>query len=145
MLSRLSWAILWALAGTFTIIASLFYVGAGSEFVRGLRGPVFLASSGVVLFSLGITLIFLTVKEKAGGMLRTFLILTGVAAAVIPVSFILHNAVYGIFIHWFGVDFWDRVGLRDEPFFFSIAVLVCPAAFWVGVVGSIFLAMRRSA
>ena len=144
-MSRLSWAIFWALAGTLTIIASLFYVGTFSEFARAFRGPVFLASSGVVLFLLGVTLIFLTVKEKAGGMLRTFLILTGAAAAAIPVSFILHNAVYAIFIHWFGVDFWDRVGLGNEPFFFSIAILVCPAAFGVGLVGSIFLAMRRSA
>ena len=142
MNGKLSWAIFWALIGVFIIVVSVYLIPLARE---SLLGPAFLLGSGILFLLLGTALIFLTVKEKAGGMLRTFLILTGVAAAVIPVSFILHNAVYGIFIHWFGVDFWDRVGLRDEPFFFSIAVLVCPAAFWVGVAGSIFLAMRRSA
>ena len=143
MLSRLSWSIFWALVATFTVIVSWFFVAATNEFARGFPFLVFLASSGFVFFSLGITLIVITVKEKVGGRLSKFLILTGAAATGIPVSIILHNAIYGLFIHWFGTDFWDRIGLGDEPFFFVMAIFICPVAFLVGTVGSIVLAIKR--
>lgn len=145
MSSKLSRAIFWALVGTFIVIVSWFSVASVNEFARGFRFLVFLASSGAVFVLLGVALIFITVKEKARGKLRKFLILTGAAAIGIPVSIILHNAVYGIFIHWFGADFWDRIGVADEPFFFIMAIFVCPAAFLVGAIGSIVLTARRSA
>ena len=145
VLSRLSWAIFWALVGTFIVIASCFFVAAGHEFARGFPFIIFLASSGAVFFLLGVALIFLAVKQKTRGMLKKFLILTGAAATGIPLSIILHNVVYGVFIQWFGADFWDKLGLPDEPFFFVMAIFVCPAAFLVGTVGSVVLAMRRNA
>ena len=59
------------------------------------------------------------------------------------VSSVLHNLVYGILIYFLGVDFWEQIGLGDEPVFFLIAVLICPIGFLVGVVGSIVLLIRR--
>ena len=41
-------------------------------------------------------------------------------------------------------SFWDRIGLGDEPFFFIMAILICPIAFLVGAVGSIVLAIKKS-
>ena len=104
----------------------------------------FFFTSGAAFFLLGAALIFLTVKEKVGGMSKKFLILTGASAAGLPVFVLLHNAIYGLFIHFFGAGFWDRVGPGgDEPFFFILAIFVCPLGFLVGAVGSIVLAIKN--
>jgi len=59
------------------------------------------------------------------------------------VSAILHNVIYGIFIYFFGEGFWERIGMSDEPLFFVLAVIICPIAFLVGIVGSIVLFVKR--
>ena len=141
MNGKLSWPIFWALVGVFVVIASVFLIPAARELAMGF---LFLIISGVVFSLLGAALIFFTVREKVGGMLKKFLLLTGASSAGFFVSFLLHNAVYGLFIYWLGADFWDRVGLGDEPFFFVMAVFVCPLGFLVGTVGSIVLAIKRS-
>jgi len=138
---KLSWSIFWALVGIFAVIASVFFIPAVRELIMGF---LFLAISGAVFTLLGVALIISTVKEKVAGMLKKFLILTGASAAGISVSGFLHNAFYGLFIYWFGADFWDRIGLGDEPFFFIMAIFVCPIGFLVGAVGSIVLAIKRS-
>ena len=138
---KLSWSIFWALVGIFVVIACVFFIPAVRELIMGF---LFLIISGAVFTLLGVALIFSTVKEKVGGMLKKFLILTGASAVGIPVSVFLHNAFYGLFIYWFGADFWDRIGLGDEPFFFIMAIFVCPIGFLVGAVGSIVLAIKRS-
>jgi len=53
---------------------------------------------------------------------------------------LLHNAIYALFIHFFGTEFWNG---GDEPFFFIMAIFVCPIGFLVGVVGSIVLAIKK--
>ncbi len=140
MNGKLIWSIFWALVGIFVVIASTLVIPAVRDLLMGL---LFLIISGVIFLLLGVALIFFTVKEKVGGALKKFLILTGASAAGFFVSFLLHNAIYGLFIHFFGVDFWDRIGVGDEPFFFIMAIIVCPLAFLVGVVGSIVLAIKR--
>jgi len=141
MNGKLSWSIFWALVGIYVVIACVFFIPAVRELVMGF---LFLAISGAVFLLLGVALIFSTVKEKVAGMLKKFLILTGASAAGVFVSVSLHNAIYGLFIYWFGTDFWDRIGLGDEPFFFIMAILVCPIGFLVGMVGSIVLAIKQS-
>ena len=144
MNGKLSWSIFWALVGVFVVIASIFFIAA---FIPAFRGSIFLwfiTTSGAVFFLLGVALIFFTVKEKVGGTLKKFLLLTGASAAGVFVSVLLHNAIYGLFIHFFGADFWDRIGPGDEPVFFIMAIFVCPAAFIVGTVGSIVLAVKKS-
>ena len=140
MKTRLTWVIFWALVAAFVAVASIFFIPAAREAVVGLA---FMAISGAVLFLLGAALVFLAVKRQPPGMPRRFLILTGASAAGIPVSVLLHNVIYGLFIHCFGPDFWDRIGLADEPVFFFLAILVCPAAFLVGAIGTVILAARR--
>ncbi|MBA7636994.1 hypothetical protein ES703_44626 [subsurface metagenome] len=93
-----------------------------------------------VFFLLGAALIFFTVKEKVGGMPKKFLLLTGASAVGFLLFIILHNAVYALFIHFFGAEFWNG---GDEPFFFIMAIIVCPLAFLVGAVGSIVLAIKK--
>ena len=136
MNGKLSWSIFWALTGVFVVIASVFSIPA-------FRGSIFfwfLIISGAIFTLLGAALIFFTVKEKVGGILKKFLILTGASAAGFFVSILLHNAIYGLFIHFFGAEFWNG---GDEPVFFIMAIFVCPVGFLVGAVGSIVLAIRR--
>ena len=75
-------------------------------------------------------------------MLRRFLLVAGIALGAFIISVILHNAIYGLFIHFFGADFWDRTGVGDEPVFFFIAVILCPLAFAVGITGSLVIFVR---
>ena len=140
MNGKLSWAIFWALIGVFIVIVSVFSIPPLRDLLTGFP---FIIISGVVFFLLGVALIFLTVKEKVRGIRKKFLILTGASAAGILVSVLLHNAIYGLFIHFFGADFWDRIGPGgDEPVFFIMATIVCPIGFLVGIVGSIVLAIK---
>ena len=74
-----------------------------------------------------------------GGVLKKFLLLTGASAVGIPVSIFLHNAIYGLIF----VRMLNRPDF-DEPFFFIMAIVVCPLGFLVGVVGSIVLAVKQS-
>ena len=137
MRGKLSWSIFWALVAVFIVIAGVFLIPVLRESVMGF---LFLIISGVVFFLLGVALIVLTVKEKVGGILKKFLLLTGASSAGFIVSVLLHNAIYGLFIHFFGADFWNG---GDEPVFFIMAIFVCPIGFLVGAVGSIVLAIKK--
>jgi len=107
-----SWVVFWLLMGAFLVIDSVFLIPAARESLMGLT---FMIVAGTVFLALGVALILLTVKEKVAGMLKKFLI---------------------------GAGFWDRIGLGDEPFFFFMAIIVCPLAFLVGAIGSIMLVVR---
>ena len=140
MKEKLHWVIFWVLVGIFVVIVSVLFVPA---FRESLVNFLFVIISGILFFLLGAALIFLTVKGKVRGTLKKFLILTGASSAGLSVSSFLHNIIYGLFIQLFGADFWDRIGLGDEPFFFVMAVIVCPIAFLVGAVGSVVLAIKK--
>ena len=74
-------------------------------------------------------------------ILRIFLLIAGISLGAFIISVFLHNAIYGLFIHFFGEDFWDRVGLADEPVFFFIA-LISVLSFVVGLVGSLVMFIK---
>lgn len=63
-------------------------------------------------------------------MLKKFLWLMGISAGAFVVSVLAHNLISA----WFGIE---------EPVFFIIAVVLCPAAFIVGAVGSIIAIIKR--
>lgn len=137
-------AIFWALIGIFGLIATMIAMPAFRKFIQDLNmGFWFIIVSGISFFLLGIALIVLTLKQKVRGILRKFLILTGATSAGFFVSVLLHNFIYGLFIVLFGPGFWERIGLGDEPFFFLLAIVVCPIGFLIGVVGSVTLFIKR--
>lgn len=74
-------------------------------------------------------------------MLRIFMLIAGISLAVGIISVFMHNAVYGLFIYWFGEDFWERIGVEDEPVFFIIALLSV-VAFAVGIIGSLVIFIK---
>jgi len=136
---KLTWPIFWALVGVFIVIVCLFSIPAFRDLLLG--SELFLAPIAV-FFLLGVALIFFTVREKVRGIHKKFLLLTGASAVGFFVSILLHNAIYGLFIYWFGTDFWDRIGMGDEPFFFLVAIIICPIGFLVGVVSSIVFTLK---
>ena len=91
----------------------------------------------LLVLLLGVGLLIFGIR-KLSGKLRIFVILTGSSAVGFFVSALLHNAIYGLFIHLFGEDSWNG---GDEPFFFVIALLSA-LGFIVGAVGSTVLAIR---
>ena len=137
MKGKITWSIFWALVGVFILIVCLLLIPAFRDL---LRGSVLFLSPFVVFLLLGMALIIFTVKEKVEGLPKKFLLLTGASATGVFVSILLHNAVYGLFIHFFGAEFWNG---GDEPFFFIMAIFICPIGFLVGVVGSIVIAIKN--
>jgi len=88
-----------------------------------------IASLGIGFALLGIVLIALTVRLKESKMQKIFFILTGGSAAGIPACAILHNVVYALFFH--------EKGGGDEAVFFILAIIVLPALFVIGTIGSL--------
>ena len=108
-----------------------------------VRPPFYvIAALGIAFGLLGLLVAVWTAWLPEARMRKAFFVLTGASGAGIPICAILHNLVYGLFIAWFGEGFWERHGMPDEPVFFILAVLVCPALFLIGSVGSIALLIR---
>ena len=105
-------------------------------------GGLFISAGAVYLLSY---LFYDRVEPKlAEGrlkMLRVFVLITGISFGAFIISVFLHNAIYGLFIHFFGADFWERVGLEEEPVFFLIAI-ASALSFAVGIVGSLVLFIK---
>ena len=79
--------------------------------------------------------------EKGLRMLRIFLLVAGISLGAFIISVFLHNAIYGLFIHFFGADFWDRIGVGDEPVFFFLSLLSV-VVFAVGIIGSLVMFIK---
>jgi len=79
--------------------------------------------------------------EKGLKMLKIFLTIAGISLGVFIISVFLHNAIYGLFILWFGEGFWERTGISDEPVFFIIALLSV-LSLAVGLIGSLVIFIK---
>jgi hypothetical protein len=130
----------WVLAGVFLIVVAEFFIPAFRDL---LKGSLWFLAPMAAFCLLGIVLLILATKEQAERKLKKFLLLTGASATGFFVSILLHNLIYGLFAYFFGADFWQRIGLGDEPFFFIVAIFVCPLGFLVGVVGTLVLLLKK--
>jgi Ni/Fe-hydrogenase subunit HybB-like protein len=116
--------------------------------VVGLAGPpahipgTALATLAIAFVVLGLAVVVLTVKLHEARTTKLFFVLAGAAAAAMPICAVMHNVVYGLFAWWFGDGFWGSAG--DEPVFFLLAIVVCPALFVFGAVGSMVILARDS-
>lgn len=126
---RIRNVIFWALVVIFAALVASPSMANRLRFWEYKR--LLLAVIAVVFFALAIALLVLTVKLKEPLIQRIFFLLTGASAVCIPIFAILHNLVYGLFYHGKAGD--------DEAVFFILAVMVCPALFVLGALGSIVL------
>ena len=105
-------------------------------------GGLFLSGGAVYLLSyLFYDRIEPGLGEKGLKMLKIFLLVAGISFGTFIISVFLHNAIYGLFIVWFGEDFWDRIGVGDEPVFFFISLLAI-VALAVGIIGSLVIFIK---
>ena len=132
-------AVFLALVGVFGLLVSSFFFPCVGDLLWGFPFLGLLS----VFFGLGGLLIYFVVKGKVKGKQRRFLLLTGGSAVCFFVCVFLHNFIYGLFIVLFGPDFWQRIGLEDEPFFFLFALVVCPVGFLIGTIGSLVLFIKE--
>ncbi|MBU1132377.1 hypothetical protein KKC32_03995 [Patescibacteria group bacterium] len=129
-----------SLLGIFAIIAAYLAIPFSMELKQKLFPAI--AVLAILFFLLGIALLVMTIKSKTKGKLKLFLIFTGASAIAFPVSVILHNVIYGLFIHFFGENFWGNGG--DEPVFFILATMVCPIIFLIGAIGSSIIFFKQN-
>jgi len=133
--------IFFALATAFLMLPFSVRLIEGPDTVHVLGG-LFISAGAVYLLSY---LFYDRVEPELGerGLkrLKIFLLIAGISLGAFIISVFLHNAIYGLFILWFGEDFWDRIGLGDEPVFFFIALLSV-VAFAVGIIGSLVIFIK---
>ena len=96
----------------------------------------------IAFVMLGVALVVLTVILKEARIQKAFFVLTGVSAASMPTCAKLHKLVYSLFIGWFGAGFWQRHNMPDEPVFLILTLVVGPALFLIGTIGSIVLLIK---
>lgn len=120
----------------FALLLAVFSLGGQRDWL-----PIgLLAALAMALAVLGLVVVVLTLRLNEGGTKKAFFLLAGASAAGIPICALLHNVVYALCNSWFGEGFWERNG-SDEPVFFILAIVVCPALFVIGAIGStVFLA-----
>ncbi len=91
---------------------------------------------------LGLLLVVFSIKAMDTKKTRALFIVNGASILGIPVFAVMHNLVYALLISVFGRDFWGEGG--DEPFFFILALIICPLVYLTTTALSIFsLASRR--
>ena len=121
--------IFFAVATAFLMLPFSIILTEGPETVHVLSG-LFLSAGLVYLLSyLFYDRAEPKMEERRLRMLKTFLLIAGIALGTFIISVFLHNALSGLF----GVE---------EPVFFCIAVFVAPLALAVGLIGSLVLFIK---
>ncbi len=130
----------WALIGVFLLIVSQFFIPVVGELISG--SIIFLLP--FIIFSLlGIALIFLTLKQKVGGVLKRFLMLTGISATGFFVFVFLHNVFYALAIITSQISVLSLLMEILHIAFFIIAIFVCPLGFVIGIIGTIVIFIKK--
>lgn len=121
--------IFFAVATAFLMLPFSIILTEGPETVHVLGG-LFLSAGLVYLLSyLFYDRAEPEMEERRLRMLKTFLLIAGIALGAFIISVFLHNALSGLF----GVE---------EPVFFCIAVFVAPLALAVGLIGSLVVFIK---
>jgi hypothetical protein len=111
---------------------------------RLIRFPISVQVVLAIAFELlGLLVVVMTARLNESKSKKILFWVTGVSAAAMPICALMHNLVYALFIWWFGEGFWERHG-ADEPVFFILAIVVFPALFLIGSVGSIVFLVKDS-
>lgn len=78
---------------------------------------------------LGALLVVSAMAARIGGLLKSFLILTGASAVGWPVGLYLHDPLLQF--------------IPNEPFTYILVFYICPVAFIAGAVGTIIIGIRQ--
>ncbi len=133
--------IFWSLVGVFIFMIGQFFIPSIRDLFKGTE--LFLVPF-IVFCLLGLILIFLTVKEKKTGLIKKFLLLTGISAAGFFVSVFLHNAFYALGIISSQIIVLKYLMEVLDVAFFLVAIFACPLGFLIGLVGSLVLFIKKA-
>ena len=122
------------------MVLSEFFIPAIRDLFRG--SLLFLLPLGIFSF-FGLILTFLAVKSESKGLLRKFLMLTGISSVSFFVGVLLHNAFYALSVVASDVVLLRYFAGGSQVAFFVIAVFVCPVGFLIGAGGSIVLLTKK--
>jgi len=127
---------LYSLIIIFIILLAYFLLPIFQEVKR----PFFFiaAALGIIFMILGAMLAIISRKEK--GVLRVFLMITGISAICPFVFSILHNVFYALAIIFENIKLLFEI-LHVSSFFISL--IIAPVAFIVGAVGSVIIMKRN--
>ena len=128
------------LLATFVFIACLFIIPVIGEVMQGLQ---FLIPFIIFAF-LGLTLIFLTIKQKVKGRLRKFLLLTGGSAVSFLAGIVLHNLFYAVGQITIRLPLLHYLSEILHTVFFFIAIPASPLCFLVGALYTIILLFKQN-
>lgn len=132
--------IFWVLVGNFVLILSQLFIPA----IRDLfKGSLLFLLPFATFFLLGAILILLTIKKKAKGRLKKFLLLTGISSSGFFISILLHNFLYGLGKITEHITLLPRLLGVLHVIFFIMAIFVCPIGFLVGIVGSLLFINKK--
>ena len=124
MKSNIIRLIFWLMVADFLIIVSGLFLISEYNFLRFIVFPAW-----VIFAGLGAALIILTIKQKVVGKLKAFLLLAGASGAGFLTFLVLHNLISALLN-------------VDEPVFFSLAGIICPVGFIIGVAGVIIQTLK---
>jgi len=127
------------LVGVFVLWLSSLFISAVREIFKGTSFILLLVS----IFIFGFLLLIFTLKLQPRGLLKKFLVLISASSLGMVGGGILHNLLYALCIYFFGANFWEKIGLGDEPVFFFIAVIISPLAFLVGLIGTLVILIKN--
>lgn len=135
---RIRNVIFWAMIAIFVLLLTVIF---SFSRICGIKLPptTMLYLAGILLV-LAAALVVMTIIVKESRIRKFFFLLTGASALGIPVCIVLHNLVYAFCIK-FNCVYWKG---DDEPVFFILALLVCPALFILGALGSIAMLIYGS-
>ena len=124
----------------FIILVALFALVVFQIFADNLG---FLAGSNIfVLWALltlaGIGLAVMVMRAKLTGKVKIFLLACGYAAAGFLLGVVLHNLFYALASMTTSTFLSGLLGFLEGTFFI-LAVLVCPLALLVGIIGTLVL------
>lgn len=133
--------VFWLLVGIFIVLVGYFAVPFSEDTNRAFF--LIVAVLGFIFLLLGIALIFLTIKQKIKGKLKTFLILTGVSAICPLVFSILHNFFYALGMISSHIPVLKYLMEFLHVAAFLIAIPISPIGFLIGAIGSIVLFTKK--
>lgn len=133
-------AIFLILIASFLLVAGELFIPAVQEWIDRSDFAFFLPMA--IFSGLGIVLFALAAKEEHSA-LRKFLMSAGAAAAGFLLFVVAHNALYALSSLAGASSSWGALCGFLHAAFFITAILICPAVFIIGVLGSIVLMLRN--
>jgi hypothetical protein len=116
------------------------------EFFRDiLSGSYIFLIPFIIFFILGIVLMVLSVKTRLEHKEKIYLIISGFSASGVFFFVLLHNIFYAFSV--MAADYFIAKLFLEllSASFFIFALFVCPAGFFIGVIGSVVMFIRNKA